>query len=144
VLHSLAWYVLSLQLVENPSFYLSEFCSHWRNEPLVLPQHVLTPASYNGRLYSPKVLRVSTSPGWHLKVFFLLVMKLSHRLSERQKQDDKTACNSRSKTLRADTVWESTEICHFSEPKSMLDLPFCYCKVMVHGHTSFLRKTQCK
>ncbi len=46
-------------------------------------------------------------------------MKLPRRLSERQKQDDKTACHSMSKALRAGTVWESTEMCLFSASKSV-------------------------
>ena len=57
------------------------------------------------------------------KAFFLFVMKLSHRLSEKEKQDDKTACISMSKAPRAGTIWESTEICLFSAPKSMLYTP---------------------
>ena len=60
-------------------------------------------------------------------------MKLSNKLSERQKQDDKAESNFMSKTLRAGTEWGAQKFYLFSAPKSMLDLRFCYCKVMVHG-----------
>ncbi len=59
--------------------------------------------------------------------------ELSNKLSERQKQNDKAECSSMSKALRRGTVWGSTEILLFSVPKSMLDLPFCYREVLVHG-----------
>jgi hypothetical protein len=51
----------------------------------------------------PQLLSIHTGPSFG-KAYFLFVIKLSNRLSERQKQDDKTECSSMSKALRGGTV----------------------------------------